>query len=538
MATIAAALAVTPTAGAARGLFVGASEDNIKWRTSEALAVARDLGLKAFRVTVAWHPGMSSVGKETAAELDSALATSFGLRVVVAVYGKADEAPRDAAARDEFCSFTKSLLMRYPLANDVVIWNEPNLSYFWRPQFDDDRSSAAPAAYEALLARCWDVLHAYRPAVNVITNTSPRGNDRWWAPSNISHSPGNFIRKMGEAYRLSRRQRPAFDTVGHHAYGHSGERPWKRHEAGMHYAQGDLDQLVESLRTGFGGTGQPVPGQCVDGRCAAIWSLEAGYQTEPDAAKRSLYRELENDDHVLPDVGAGERDDATPDEDSLAPDHATQLVDGLRLAYCQPYVAAFFNFLLWDEADLGRWQSGVLWADGEKKGSYAAMQRVVGEINGETVDCSKLKGGRGGGAARSAPPAVPAPTATAAPASDSQTAAEEPEQESAVAARTVSRGIVRSLEWPAAAQFRRDNLLWRFRVEVSARATFRAGIYRAGSRKAAVVTAGSLTPRRLEYVRFPEQRLRVGTYRLAVTVTTPAKPRQSVKLTSPPFVVR
>ena len=52
--------------------------------------------------------------------------------------------------------------------NDIEIWIEPNKTQFWAPQFDPDESATAPAEYEALLARCWDVLHAVRSTVNII----------------------------------------------------------------------------------------------------------------------------------------------------------------------------------------------------------------------------------------------------------------------------------------------------------------------------------------------------------------------------------
>jgi hypothetical protein len=43
----------------------------------------------------------------------------------------------------------------------------------------------------------------------------------------------------------------------------------------------------------------------------------------------------------------------------------------VRLAACQPRVAAFFNFLLVDEDRLGGWQSGLLWADWKRKPAFA-----------------------------------------------------------------------------------------------------------------------------------------------------------------------
>ena len=52
------------------------------------------------------------------------------------------------------------------------------------------------------------------------------------------------------------------------------------------------------------------------------------------------------------------RDDHVARPGRAAPDQATQLSDALQVAYCQPAVAAFFNFELADEANLGGWQSG------------------------------------------------------------------------------------------------------------------------------------------------------------------------------------
>ena len=42
---------------------------------------------------------------------------------------------------------------------------------------------------------------------------------------------------------------------------------------------------------------------------------------------------------------------------------------------------------------LARWHSGVLWADGTAKGSYASFKSVIAEANERRVDCSKMKGG-------------------------------------------------------------------------------------------------------------------------------------------------
>jgi hypothetical protein len=167
---------------------------------------------------------------------------------------------------------------------------------------------------------------------------------------------------------------------------------------------GDLDRLLVRLREAFGGTGQPTPDNGVP-----IWYLETGYQTQIDDAKQGLYSGVENWPGSLPDVGPP-APQARPPDASPAPDQATQLADSLRMTYCQPHVAAVFNFLIRDEANLAGWQSGLLWADGSPKDSYDAFRSVVREVNERRVDCNKLKaapgvpGGAGGTATTASTP--------------------------------------------------------------------------------------------------------------------------------------
>ena len=292
-------VARVPAAAGQPGLFVGVTDDVFVDNPSTAIADARDLGLAGYRVELDWTPGQTQMSGRDVASFTKMAAAAGGLRIVVTVFGRAVTAPVDAAGRESYCAYVRDLLARFPTINDIVIWNEPNLGFFWQPQFNADGTSAAPAAYEALLARCWDVLHAFRPSVNVIMTTSPSGNDDPNAVSNVSHSPGSFIRDMGAAYRASRRIQPIFDTVGHNPYGlNSAEPPWAQHLAPSHIGEGDLDRLVQALGDGFGGTGQPVPGHCgksgSSGSCVPIWYLETGFQTVPDAAhQQDLHRTRE-----------------------------------------------------------------------------------------------------------------------------------------------------------------------------------------------------------------------------------------------------
>ena len=95
-------------------------------------------------------------------------------------------------------------------------------------------------------------------------------------------------------------------------------------------------------------------------------------------AKRSFYGNAETDRAVVAPLGG-------------KVDQASQLTDAIRLAYCQPAVGGFFNFLLADEGSLHGWQSGILFADWTPKPSYLALKNVIAEVNSHRVDCGKLK---------------------------------------------------------------------------------------------------------------------------------------------------
>jgi hypothetical protein len=384
-ACLALACTLAGSAHAAPGLLVGVADDTLKWTdrptAQRALGYTRDLGIHAVRVTVPWQPGETHLGVVDRQPIDRMILATWGggLRVVLSVYGNA---PQTDVARNDYCQFVSSLLHRYPGVSDVVIWNEPNSGRFWRPQFAAGGTSLAPAAYEALLARCWDVLHAARPGVNVIAASSPRGNDNPSA-SNASHSPVDFYLKLGQAYRESGRRQPIFDTVGHNPYPvTNAERPWVRHTTSTTIAEGDYEKLMAVLQEAFGGTGQPIPGQ----KHVSIWYMEQGFQTTIDPAKAPLYRGTETDRQVLPPFFTRAAAAVTG---GPAPDQATQLTDALQLAYCQPGVAAFFNFELADEQNLSGWQSGLLWTDMTPKPSYGPFRDVVRRVAAGDVDCTR-----------------------------------------------------------------------------------------------------------------------------------------------------
>jgi hypothetical protein len=373
LGTILLALALAPSARADSDLIVGVVDDQLKWSThpKPTTQALRDLGLGALRVPLTWRRGESRLTHADWTTMNRVVGATFPMRIVLTVSGPAKESPQSEIERSQFCAYVRDALTRFPSINDVTIWNEVNSNDFWQLQFENGGTSVAPRQYVALLARCYDTLHQLRAKVNVMTDTSPRGNDNAFAASNASHSPGTFIRRMGEAYRDSGRARPLFDNVGHHPYGDfSLESPFARHPNTGSIGQGDYDKLVAAYAEAFAGTDQPPIG--VNG--VRIYYLEDGFETTVSSAKRSLYNGVERARTVGPDLL-----------------HREQLQDAIRFAYCQPHVASYFNFLLTDERNLAGWQSGLLWADGTPKPAYAGFKAVAREVRQQAVNCSAVR---------------------------------------------------------------------------------------------------------------------------------------------------
>jgi len=347
-------LALVPSsAAAAPGLLLGIDDDSLKWygHTSSLLSIYDSLGLDAVRVTLDWSPGLSFPVGTQRTELQRVANASRRTRIVIAVSGPAQQPPVDGPSRASYCAFVANILRRYPSIRDVAIWTEPNSSTFWQPQ------KGAAAAYEALLAACWDTLHAVDPGVNVIATSAPHtGAKRWYED-------------LGKAYRASLRSLRIFDTVGHNAYPEtSNEAPSAKHKKGS-IDQGDLGRLLAALHKGFDKTAQPVPGQSG----VSVWYMEDGFQT---ISELGLYTGVENDRSPVSEAR-----------------QADQLRAAVELAYCQPAVGAFFNFELRDEPSLSGWQSGVLRPDWSAKPSFAAYAGASDAAHARAIDCAAARDG-------------------------------------------------------------------------------------------------------------------------------------------------
>ena len=146
---LAAAFHVPAAPAAAPPFFVGVDEDALLWGDSQQVSsTARTLGLRSVDITLQWKPGQTQVPAAYQLALQRLVLDSWGLRVVVRVWGGAEDAPRTDQARSQYCSFVADLLRDNPEIDDVAIWNDPNDGAFWSAQFAPTGQSVAPARSE------------------------------------------------------------------------------------------------------------------------------------------------------------------------------------------------------------------------------------------------------------------------------------------------------------------------------------------------------------------------------------------------------
>ena len=349
---------------------VGAVEDDVRASTlveAEARMTAFRLsGFRAVRITSYWTPGLE---KPTEDELrilrnvsDAALRNGVRLYVTV-MHPGSRTTPLTAQARADFASYTAAVVREAPSVEHVIIGNEPNLNRFWLPQFGLDGSSAAPAAYLALLAQTYDAIKSVSPSVTVYGGAvSPRGTDR---PNGTrpTHSPTTFIQGLGAAYRASGRAQPVMDALAIHVYAdNSSVAPTVAHPLSTSIGVADYDKLVGLLAEAFDGTAQR-------GSTLPILYGEYGVETQIPDSKADLY------------TGAEPATTKPVSEQT----QAAYYEQALALSFCQPNVVGMLLFLSRDERARATWQSGVHYVDGTPKSSKARVKKSLDRTTGGSI---------------------------------------------------------------------------------------------------------------------------------------------------------
>ena len=337
------ALASPAVAGASSAIRYGVQDD--AWLASGPGTVSdrvdrlQRLGVQIVRYTIRWDqvarrtptsPGSPADGAYDWNIPDSVLKTvhQAGIDAVVTLYGTPRWANGGAGpnivpdSKTALAAFARAAALRYPWVNRWLVWNEPNQRIWLRP--------TSPRVYtQMLLNPAYAALHAVRPGILVGGGvTAPRGNTG-------GVSPVDWLRGMAAAgARL--------DAYASNPYplNPRSETPWSGGCTSCRsFTMANLPTLLADVQRFF-------PGK-------RVWLTEYGYQTNPPDRFLGVSPALQ----------------------------ARYLAEAALRAYLAPRVDMLINFLVRDEPDVGRWQSGLLSIGGVAKPAYYAFSLPLAEVS-------------------------------------------------------------------------------------------------------------------------------------------------------------
>ncbi len=361
------ALLLAPRASA--DIRVGAADDHPKASPEVAARfydTMKDVGLTENRVTLLWdsaHPTTIDGQDNLAAAIQDAQAN--GVRITLDIFPERAKALTESGvAPGKFANFTALVARTFPTVKDFVVGNEPNKSRFWQPQFNANHTRAACAAYEPVLAASYDALKSVDRSITVLgVGLGPRGTDNPFAPGNLSISPVRCIADIGRAYRRSKRTKPIMDALSYHPYPNASTDKLDTGYAWPNAGIPDLARIKQAVWDAFHGTGQPTFDEAGmpygPARTLKLRLNEVGWQVSIPPANRGAYY--------------GKESVVTTDEGTQAAIYGNLI----PLMACDPSVESVLFFNLVDEANLDRWQSGLMRADWTRRPSYAIVKGAI-----------------------------------------------------------------------------------------------------------------------------------------------------------------
>ena len=326
-----------------------------------------ELGMRENRVSVPFDvTAPTTIQNQVGLDAYVPLATLRGVDVVFSVApAKAKAVAENPNAVQQYADYVALLARTYPTVKNFIIGNEPNQPRFWQPQFDGAGQNASASAYLSLLAAAYDSLKAVDPSIRVIgLGLSPRGNDQPNARNNVSTSPVRFLNRLGRAYRASGRQKPLMDELAFHPYPDQDTDPLLKGYRWPNAGVPNLDRIKQAFWDAFNGTAQPTFGEGRTRGSVTFRLDELGWQVGVVTAAASPYYGSEN---VRPTT-----------EEAQAQIYG----DAVRYLACDASVRSILFFLLLDEADLDRWQAGLVRADGSRRPSFDAVKAAFAATYG------------------------------------------------------------------------------------------------------------------------------------------------------------
>jgi hypothetical protein len=391
-ALIATSIAGATTGRAGSGARIAATPPPIVWGVADDASKFADDGgawfygemkganLSTNRWTLAWDSTAPTAIKELAfLQRAAPKAQAAGVHVLLALYAGTPSPTATQHDPTQFCAWAAQVatLAKGWGIHDFIVWNEPNTRLYWSPQKDASGNDVAAPAYEALLAQCYDTIHAADSAANVIgMGLSPR------ASTSESTEPLVFLRDVGKAYKASGRTAPIMDQLSVHPYPNPNapaDSPDVGYEVLDRYGIPNMDRVKQAVYDGFNGTGQPTT---VSANKPLTFVVdEIGWQT--DTTSYSQYVNAENV--------------ATISEQTQA-----AFIKKMAEKYfaCDPTVVSVQLFLLADEKYRngkdangvtlgGGWQSGLLTAGGSGISAHkSAYSQVSSDFAAGRGACS------------------------------------------------------------------------------------------------------------------------------------------------------
>src|SRR5438874_1689093 len=367
-AALASACLALALAGAASSTTFGVADDAGKYAEDGGagfFTMLTQLGMTENRMAVFWDPSQpTTIYDQAFLDRSISQAQRRGIDLMFAIYPLKARALVDTPNGIQLLAqYAAKVAERYPYVRKMICLNEGNQPRFHQPQFDDAGNGISGAVQEQAMAACYDALKAVDPGIDVIAfGLSPRGNDDFEAPSNVSHSPIRFLKEVGDAYRASGRTKPIADDLSVHCYPNVNTDAPSVGYVWPKVGCINFDRFKQAWWDAFHGTAQPLfreAGETGAGPFVRIFVDEVGYQARVAPEKASLYSGTEN----VPIV-----DETT---------QGTYYAQLIALMACDPDVALLNFFHAVDETSLAAWQSGVVLPDGTRRASFAAVKDAI-----------------------------------------------------------------------------------------------------------------------------------------------------------------